>query len=507
MRLRERGGAWLYRGRGGLACVVSLLLAGCPQPANGPPPGKVEKPFVGQEVTFSVPAALGIPEEWRTHLEEWSAETGAKYVVREVPGWGEQNQSAPLGTLRGTLALFPFTALGEIIAADACQHIGESSLEMQGLDWVNIFPAIRDQACSPHRDPHFLPVNVPVLVCYYRDDLLRQAGLSPPQTWSDYHELLKKLSQWAPGLVAVEPWGPEFRTTMFLARAAAHAKHPGHYSFLFDIDSGDPLVGSPGFVRGLKEAVRDQPLLGAASRTSSPSDCRREFFAGKAALAIGYETGPTTAELPFGPAGGIHSPGNSGTRGGERPAGMSIGFVRLPGTLESYNLTTRVWEPKAEGGVYRVTVTGFGGLLAGVATDCSPQVRDAAWNAASRLLCAPGGPHLPPGLASICRESHFEIPRAFVGRQVQEAEARQYVNVVAQSLRNDPLVLELPVPQRAEFKKSLSAALSGVLAGKQAADAALASVERDWKQRVQQYGVKRFRNLYRKAVGLQQLYE
>ena len=51
---------------------------------------------------------------------------------------------------------------------------------------------------------------VRTLVCYLRRDLLDQAGLKLPETWEDYHVLLEKLPEWAPGLAAVEPWSEEF---------------------------------------------------------------------------------------------------------------------------------------------------------------------------------------------------------------------------------------------------------------------------------------------------------
>jgi ABC-type glycerol-3-phosphate transport system substrate-binding protein len=492
-----------------LASLTALLL-GCPAKPSTKTDPAVAKPFASQDVKMTVPAGLGFAEEWRNVLDEWSAETGATYSIREVEGWNQPGRAEqPLQESRGKLALFPLTRLGETTAASAWQPIPENIKGDTALGWNDILPGIRENVCSPGRTASLVPLSVPVLVCYYREDLLRKAKLSPPQTWDEYHDLLKKLPEWAPGLTAVEPWSPEFRATMFLARAASHAKPPGFFSYLFDIETGQPLIGTAGFVRGLEESQAAWPLLAANCATLSPADCRREFLAGRAAMAISLETGPGDPPLLFGPAvakvlpkvaGEKPQPDKAGAM--PRPDGMQITFTPLPGARESFNQSTKAWEHRGDRSLNRVSLTGFAGLMAGVSSSATPAERDAAWSALARLARGEGRPTFPAGTLGFCRESSFETPRVFVGNQLQEDEAQRYVNAVALSLREESqLVLELPIPRRDDYRAALTEGVTRCLDKKAAPTAALQGIADAWQLLLKRDSIDKVRDDYRRGIG------
>ena len=71
---------------------------------------------------------------------------------------------------------------------------------------------------------------------------------------------------------------------MFLARALSVVKGPGTFSVCFDIDSGEPLIDSPGFVRGLEQSLKAVSKMPADVKTLAPADCRRLMLTGKAAI-------------------------------------------------------------------------------------------------------------------------------------------------------------------------------------------------------------------------------
>src|SRR5262249_36247776 len=143
----------------------------------------------------------------------------------------------------------------------------------QGVGWRDLFAGLAGKFAARKGTPLFVPLSCPVLVCYYRRDLLGAAGLNPPQTWDDYQQLLEKLPNWAPGLAAAEPWGENFRATMFLARGVCAAQHSGHYSLFFDIETGAPLIDSPGFVRALETARAAVAKMPQDVLTYGPVDC------------------------------------------------------------------------------------------------------------------------------------------------------------------------------------------------------------------------------------------
>lgn len=492
-----------------------LMLTGCPSSSDTKtdPAAPAAKPFVGQEVKIGAPAGLGFAEDSRNVLDEWSAETGATFAVKDIDGWKKSGPATQaLEQTRGLVTLFPLTRLGETTAAGAWQPIPESFKGTNGLNWNDILPGVRENVCAPGRVPTLVPISLPVLVCYYRDDLLRKAKLEPPQTWDEYQELLKKLPEWATGKTAVEPWSPEFRATMLLARSASHAKPPGFFSFLFEMETGEPLISGPGFVRGLEQAKAAWPLLAKQSATMSPADCRREILEGRAAMAIALETGPGDPALLFGPAASAEGtslqekkdakPEPIKSNANPRPEGLRIAFTPLPGARESYNLTTRSWEGRNDRNLNRVSLTGFAGLVAGVSSSLSGTEQSAAWSALARLTRPEGRPPFPAGVLGVSRESHFEIPRTFVGNQLQEDEAQRYVNAVAVSLRDDSqVVLELPIPKRDDYRDALTHGVTRCLEGKADPAAALQEVNKEWTELLKRDGQEKVRDDYRRSLG------
>ena len=342
--------------------LAAAVFTGCFGNSSEPDPNAPqERPFVGRTVRVVAPHEIAERPDWQIMLDEWGEQTGAEW----------------------TLTPFDFTSGDSlpdhdvlVLPTSNVQSLGSTAplapipLERQGperLAWLDLFQGLRERVASIDGKPAVVPVSSPVLVLYYRRDLLENAGLRPPETWADYQTLLEKLDEWAPGLTAVEPWGEEFRATMFLARAASYAKHPGNYSFDFDISTGDPLIGTPGFARALEDAVKAVAKMPVEVRTFSPADCRRAFFEGRAALAIAYETGPGNPILP----GGRPDTGSNEEReetsarddtdsDASRPSHeFSAGFVRLPGSREVYNPSSERWESPPGQGVNRVTLADF----------------------------------------------------------------------------------------------------------------------------------------------------
>lgn len=468
--------------------LVAPLLAGCPGEQTAKEPEAL--PFAGQKVRIGVPSGLGFATTWEGPLREWSAQTGATASLSELPH-AELAVTVPAlaGDSPPTLAIFALEDSGPLIASRQIAPLPVASRGESGVKWPELFAGLREKLASKKDTAVLVPLSCPVLVCYYRDDLLRAAGLSPPQTWNEYQQLVAKLGDWAPGLVAVEPWSEQFRVTMFFARAAAFAQHPGHFSLFFDIETGAPLIDGAGFVRALETARAAVARMPAEVLTYGPPDCRRELLAGRAALAIAFEAPPTVD------AGARQSsPG--------RPNVAAIGFTRLPGSREVYNASRRAWEPVADKGVNQVTLAGFSGLAAAASSSASAMQIEAAWNALSTIAGSDMVQGFPPGVLGLCRESQLDDPAPAVGPELSATEAAAYADAIGQSLRDTRLVAELPVSGRAELKRSLSAALQGALDGSRLAADALQEAASAWREIVEKLGVDKVRDEYRANLGL-----
>jgi multiple sugar transport system substrate-binding protein len=275
---------------------------------------------------------------------------------------------------------------------------------------------------------------------------------------------------------------------MFLARAVSLAQHPGQYSLFFDIDTGEPLIDSPGFVRALETAQTALARMPAEVRNYNPADCRHELLRGRAALAIAYET--PTVDSPQARVASI-----------ERLSGMEIGFIRLPGSREIYDTDRRAWEPVADKGINRVTLTAFSGWGVGASARNSVLQTEAGWNALARICGDNLTSGFPTGIVELCRESQLQSA-GVVNSKLESREAIMYAQAVAQSLRDTRLVADLPVKGRRLFRETLTHALLAAIDESATPEQALHAAARDWREIVGQLGAASVRDSYRASLGL-----
>ncbi|MGH9173129.1 MAG: hypothetical protein ACRD1H_02160, partial [Vicinamibacterales bacterium] len=396
-----------------------FCLSGCSGCEDGAGGGPASQPFQGETVTVAAPRSLGLESSWQLLLAEWSEQTGAEHAITEYElDGGEHSLNRTMArSVDGrspTLIVFPLTRLPELAFDGSLAEMSPEQRER--LNWLEVFKGLRENIVRSEGRAVAVPVSAPVLVCYYRQDLLDSAGLVPPETWGDYQDLLATLDRWAPGLTAVEPWGEEFRATLFLARATAFARHPGNYSFYFDITTGDPLIDSPGFTRALEAAAAAREHLADEVVRYAPADCRREILSGRAALALAFETGPGNPPLAFGPAAPSAEVSASSTASETEtpPEDFAIGFCRLPGSPQVYNHSAQDWDELPDDSVNRAALTGFGGVAVGVSARTTPESAAAAWNLVETLTVFRLNDAFPEGAKTPCRDSHLLLSADWV---------------------------------------------------------------------------------------------
>ena len=477
-----------------IGCLV--CLAGCPNPAGDPASNAL--PFQGQTIRLVVPQGWGFKDLWEDQLVEWGARTGAKAELTEASMTDTAGPLLKPGSLP-QLIIFPWTRRGELLAGKQVQVLPADLLEAN-LEWDQLFQGLREKQAEIDIGPALVPISSPVLVCYYRADLLEKAGLQPPETWAEYQLLLDNIGTWAPGLTAVEPWSPEFRTTMFLARAIPLVKPAGHYSVYFNVENGEPQIATPGFVKALEQTRAALKQLAPESLSSDPVACRNLLISGEAALAIGLESGPATAGLT---TGATSPPPGKPEPPVERADAIAIGFCRLPGSREIFSTTLNDWAPTENQAPNFVTLTGFSGLCAGIPSGTSAEQAGAALNLLKTLLLDESTP-FPPGARSPCWESQAQDAAAWTGKQLSGAEAGKYLAETAKSLRSRQQISELPVLGHAEFRAALTAGLTACLEKNQPPLEALQGVATEWQALLKKLGPTPVLSSYRSALGLSQ---
>ena len=465
--------------------MVCLLFCGCPDSKPQGGTNIVTLPFKGQEVELLVPKALGLPTMWEVLVQEWSSQTGAavrwtEYSSEEEATFGKSLE--PTASSGGRVVLFSLPRLSEFDRHLASLSLGTGS----GLDLKDLFKGLRERVVSRERAPIAVPLAAPALVCYYRRDLLKAAGLKPPANWEDYQTLLDGLDQWAPKLVAVEPLGQDHRAATFFARSLAFAKHPENYSVWFDLESGEPVVQTPGFVEALATAQRAWKRMPSSISEMTPADCRRAVIEGHAALALAFEPSSVT----------------EATSRVERAPGIEIGICRLPGSRRVFNRYSQRWETSAAGNLHAPGLCGTTGLAAGVTLPTNGSKDVAAWNLLTTLVASEFESAWATLPKTPCRESQISTAPTWNNAGLTAEEASQYVDAVAQMLRDPQLVAELPLPRADELRAATARCISQVFSGESEPASALVALQAEFDEIANSVGRDSLRAAYRRGLGL-----
>ena len=168
-----------------VSAMLMLLLAGC-LAESAPDQRALKQGFSGQEIELLAPKSLNLPTFWEVLLQEWSSQTGASLKFVEFA----ENSAVPAQAEReagsgGRLILFPLNQLSELEPQLSPLPISDPQLDSR-----DIFKGLRERVLTRDRQLVAFPLSAPVLVCYYRQDLLRAARGKAPETWDEYQELV-----------------------------------------------------------------------------------------------------------------------------------------------------------------------------------------------------------------------------------------------------------------------------------------------------------------------------
>jgi hypothetical protein len=215
------------------------------------------------------------------------------------------------------------------------------------------------------------------------------------------------------------------------------------------------------------------------------------LLTGKAAIGLALE--PRSASFAI----------DSAAPGIERAEGIELGICRLPGSRTVYNRNSKKWDPVPDKGVNSPTLCGFAGLAMAVVLPASRKDDAAAMNLLFSLnstsLFGQAFADLPKGPT---RESQLPDAPNWFGPELSTHEASQYCDVVAQSLRDPQVVLELPVVGADDFRKAASDALEPLLRGEQSAEQTLNVMQTKFEEVVERHGAEAIRVSYRRSLGM-----
>ena len=172
-----------------VACCVSLLLAGCPAPSD-PEEAAENVPPASSSIKLAVVDDPALADAVMQLRGEWNAQAGFSYDVVQV-----SSEDILAGeALPADAVICPVHLLGALSEKGQLLPVPNIIMEGEQEEWSTIFDLLRAQEASWRGQTMAIPFGSPVLVCYYRADLLEELGRDPPTTWSEYHELAEVLA-------------------------------------------------------------------------------------------------------------------------------------------------------------------------------------------------------------------------------------------------------------------------------------------------------------------------
>ena len=481
----------------GVAMGLSLLtvLPGCDRPESVETGSVADAPKRATGVMLRV-QVIGDPalaDAFVRYQGEWAARFGGQLKVEQTQlGEDLADDHPPADVL-----IYPAPRMGTLAEHDRLMAVRKGVLRGEAYQASDIFPLVRQSAVRWGDRELAMPLGAPVLVLIYRADLFARMGLAPPQTWTAYQQLLEKLSDPAAGDAAgdrgaigppadapwtatVEPTVGDWAAHLLLARAAPYAKPADQYSTLFDMETMEPLIARPPFVRALSELR--QAYRSARWPHVDPRGASKALLTGRAAMAITW----------------LSAAGPRATL----TADTTLGVVPLPGSKRVFRNRSSQWVSRDVGHDGRVPYVGFAGRVGSVSRSCrnAPTAfRFLAWAGStemSRRICAASP------ATTLFRYSQSRNAGAWVDPGLSTKVATDYAHAVEDQLVRTNALTALRIPAVDRYLAALAEGVQRVLDDRQPPEQSLASVADQWRKITADRGIDRQKLAYQKSLGL-----
>ena len=364
-----------------IACLIGCL-AGCQRPreAGTQRQDGLEKDAARPVVTLRLlvvddPEMAGSIKKLRG---EWTERThGGRLQVLE---WTLAEMFAAK-SLPADLVIYPSRHLGTLVQKKWLRPLRESMLHATQFAWADLFPAVRDREIAYGGVKYASPYGSPPLMLCYNPQLLAAARCDVPRTWTDYHQVVGRLKQQA--VPCLLPLAGKSAAMTLLARAVSYASQAGHRALLFDVDTFQPRIAGPPFVRALEQIIAESSpevdpnkksvtpeTLAFAAPTLGFSEAVKKVAQGRSAMTLGW-------------------PGVACSQPLEE---ARVSYAMLPSTKDIYSVTRNQWETNRSD--TPTVLLGVAGRLASVT--CSSRNATSSF----KLLLWLGGDGIATGISA-----------------------------------------------------------------------------------------------------------
>lgn len=449
-------------------------------------------------ITHAVPV-LGEPTD--LHAKQFGDLTGAKVDVVHIP-FGDLYQrimipfqarqaaydvmfypSLWIGDFHNFLAAVPAAYKGAPGMKDVTKNYQD--VAAWGTEMVQ-YPVDGDRHYLKYRSDIF---SSPEMQARYKKETGKE--LAVPATWEDYNAIAKAFSGWdwagdgKPHFGSAEVTKrDDLMFSAFISRAAAYAKNPKvKGGFFFDLETMEPQVNNPGWVKALEMFIDAQKAFPPGGSNFGLGDEIFSFGGGQTLMSYSWDDAFILAMEK------------------DSPIRNKVAAAPLPGATEVWNRKTKSWD-KFDRPNAPPYIT-WGWTSAVNKTTKEPEM-------AFDFLCffsneANASLDLQIGRFGInpYRTTHFDAKFWQDKLGWDEKVATTYVQTLGGMDKSNNRVFDLRVPGVNQFMSTLANGVAEAMAGQKSPQEALDGVAKQWTEIVNKVGKDKVREAYANVVALE----
>jgi multiple sugar transport system substrate-binding protein len=449
-------------------------------------------------ITHAIPV-MGEPTE--LHAKQFEELTGAKVNVVHVP-FGDlfQRIMIPVQTGQNAYDVMFYGSLWIGDLHDYLAPVPDSYKQTSGMkDVTKNYQDVATWGDTMIQYPidgdrHYLKYRIdifdnPEMQAKYKKDTGKD--LKVPETWEEYNQIAQYFSGWdwdgdgAPNFGSAEVTKrDDLMFSAFISRVAAYAKNPNvKGGFYFDLDTMEPLVNTPGWVKGLEMFVQAQKSFPPGGNNFGLGDEIFSFGGGQTLMSYSWDDAFIQAMQP-----------DSRIRN-------KVAAASLPGATDVWNRKTKSWDHFDTPNRAPYITWGWT-----AAVSKASENKDMAFDYLCFFSNEANTLHdLQIGRFGVnpYRNAHFDANFWIDKLGWDQKTATTYVQTLSGMDLSKNRVFDLRVPGVSQFMSSLAAGVSEALAGQKTPQEALDGVAAEWRQIVDRIGKDKVRDAYAKVVALE----
>lgn len=432
------------------------------------------------------------------HATQFSKLTGAKINITHVP-FSQLHDELLFGLKKEQYDVVFYLSLW---IAEVQPHLSPIPHDMlMSEQYQQVLPHYKNIS-QWEKTPYQVPIDGDRHYLQYRRDILEDPKniklfqsvtdkqLLPPKTWEELleiSEVLKDITnaegKKVAGIVEITK-KDDLLFAQFIKRAAPYAKHPDvKGGFYFELETMQPLINTPGFVKALEDFVATRKYHPTSPKEHSLASSTESFGKGDAIFSDSWDDAFIEAMEP------------------DSPIRNLVSALPSPGSRQVWNRRSNKWDifPNVNYAPYIAH-----GWTAAVAANS--KAKDAAFdflgffsnrqNHNSDLLVGRFG--VNPFREGDLNES-FWVKNA----NWDPIVAKSYINTIGTMSKSTNKVLDLRIHLSGQYMDSLSTGVYRALSERSTPQEALNIVADEWQQLTQRVGIDKQREAYRHIVNFE----